>query len=277
MLRHPINGFLFLVMLCLFLAGCPDTARPIHDDIQAPPATASTSVATEDLVAQKGAATSRSQVDAVNVKAAEAEVRAAKNAAELAKAKADLAAAQAQLAKDQADLMATKQALIDQQSAEASGRLYSYIGYAIPVGIAAAICIYEGWMTDAIILGIIAGCLVVLPMLFTWVLGHGKLIGTIATIGVVAWLAYRYRAKIPAIEAKVAADLKGAESAVAHLISGGGWATAEADVKAALVKGWAKVKGVTLTAEHLAEGVMHMKGAPTSTPMVSPPAPTTKA
>ena len=89
---------LLSLFLAIFLAACAETVGATHGDIQAPPSTAITSVATEDLVAQKGAATSRSQVDAINVKAAEAEVRAAKNAAELAKAKADLAAAQAQLA-----------------------------------------------------------------------------------------------------------------------------------------------------------------------------------
>ena len=281
---------LLSLVLAIFLAACAETVGATHGDIQAPPSTASTSVATEDLVAQKGAASSRAQVDAANVKSAQAEVRAAKTAAELATAKADLATAQAAQAKDHADLMATTQALVDQQKAEASGRLYSYIGYAIPVGIAAAICIYEGWMTDAIILGIIAGCLIVLPMLFTWVLGHGKLLGTIATIGVVGWLAYRYRAKLPAlvitaeadakaIAAVAIADAKKAEAALAHVVSGGAWASAESDVKSALVKAYCGIKGIAVSAEHGVEAVLHLsKPTPANTiPTVAPPAAPPKA
>lgn len=270
-MRHFTTTSLIMLALGIFLAACATTEGAKHDDIQAPPATASTSAATEDLVAQKGAASVRAQVDAAKVKSAQAEVSAAKTAAELAMAKADLAAAQAQLAKDRADLVATKQALTDQQAAEASGRFYAYIGYAIPVGIAAAICIYEGWMTDAIVLGIIAGCLVVLPMLFSWILGHGKLLGTVATIAVVVWLAYRYRAKLPALEATAKADLQAAESALAHVVSGGTWANAEADVKSALVKSYCTIKGIALTAEHKFEAMLHLSKAATPTITVPPP------
>ena len=286
-MRQFINSIVLLVAIACFLAGCT-AAQAQHDDIKTPPPTANTSVATEDIVAQKAAALSRTQVDAATVKAdlaavkvAQHELSLARTADQLTNAKIDLANAQADLLaaqrqgdKDRADLLAANQMVSDQAKAEQDGKLYSYITYAVPVAIAAGIALYEGWRAVASVLGIIAAGLIVAPMLSVWILNHGRLLGTLGTLAALGSLAYKYRGKIPAIEATAKKDLLSAEAALAHVVSGGTWASAESHVKEALVKSYCWIKGIALTAEHKIEAVIHLKQAPSGAPIVPPVTPT---
>ena len=82
-----------------------------------------------------------------------------------------------------------------------------------------------------------------------------------------------------AIAAVAIADAKKAEAALAHVVSGGAWASAESDVKSALVKAYCGIKGIAVSAEHGVEAVLHLsKPTPANTiPTVAPPAAPPKA
>ncbi len=251
--------FLFAVLM---LAGCAGTAERVHGDIQAPPPTATTSAATEDILAQKTAAAVREATAASDLKAALAELRAAqaeqkhaKTADDLAKAKdalakatSDIAAARAERDKNKDDKDALATALTDQRNAETAGSLNRFYALAVLVGALAAFTLYEGSPKIASALGVIAGALVIGPMSVGWAIRHeGLVLGSAALAGSIA-LIWHYRGRIGNLH-----------NALDHL-STGSVGQMLPEVEHLLAESWLRIRGMTSTVFSRLEALMHIRG-----------------
>ncbi len=257
-----------LLLPILLMCGC-SVVEERHGDIQTPPATSSTSVATEDLITQKADAKARALVAASDVKAALQEQKAA--AAELwraktaqerdqaladkAKADADAQAAHLAEAKAKADGEADRVALDDQRKAEVSGRLDRFYVLAVIVLAVAAFARFEGFNKLAGGLAAVSGALVIGPMTISWMQAHEALIMATVISGTIAGLAWHYRKKLGALSGVIS----NLEKAVDHLHLGGSWAWATSEVKDALVKSYQRVRGLASTSIHELEALLHFR------------------
>lgn len=260
------------VSVVVLLAGCgPD--RATHDDIQAPPATKTTSGATEDIIAQRAAAVSRGQVDAANLRAAEADKRAAdaqraaaRSAGDVALADAavkkagdDLKAAQEAAAKDHGDAVAAKGALQDQRHAEIIGSLDRFYFVAALLLLLAGFLAYEGNLVAAGRVALSAAGLIVTAMAVSFAVSHEGIILAVSVVGLVAELVWHYRTR-----------LLSAEQALVHAVRGYPWADAEKHVQAALLAAWTR----SLSAFERLEVLLHLRAKPVPPPTTTtnPPA-----
>jgi hypothetical protein len=255
-------------MLLLFLAGCDQTRT------DAPPPTATTSAAQEDLIQKQANAVAASKVAAAQAssaaaekRAADAEEKAAKTVAQkaqadadMAKASADLSAANVATAKAQGDAQGSKQALVTQHQVELQGGFDHYLYALILIGVGAGLMLWEGNYKFASILGVIGGSLIVTIFSLDFAVAHEGLIIGAALTGGAGFVVWHYKAKeIAAIAALV------------HWFQGKNFAEAEHAVQQALVTAYAKFKGWAVNAWNYAEAALHLKA---STPApVTPPAP----
>ena len=237
-MKTVICSILFLAMLAL--AGCGGV-REVHDDVQAPPATAHTSLATEDLIAQRAAALARVKVD-------EANARAAKSEAERA-----IAAAASQ--KDRADVEALTRAITEQRIAENAARFDRGYWVAGLLFLLAGFLLYERNVLGASRAGLAAVGVIVTVQALSFAATHEGLVLGSAVLIAMGELAWHYRAKLLATE-----------QALIHSVRGYPWADAEKHVQALLFSAWTQ----SLSALERVEVLLHLKAK--AAPAVPPPA-----
>jgi hypothetical protein len=262
-LTHLLIG----AMALLFLGGCEQSRT------DAPPATATTSAAQEDLiqkqanaVAASKVAASQAQTAAAEKRAADAEEKVARTVAQkaqadadLKKANVDLDAANAATAKAKGDAEGSKQALVTQHEVELQGGFDHYLYALILIGVGAGLMLWEGNYKFASILGVIGGSLIVTIFTLDFAVAHQGIIIGVALTGGAGFVVWHYKAKEIA-----------ALAALVHWFQGKNFAEAEHAVQQALVTAYTKFKGWAANAWNHAEAALHLKA---STPAPVPPPP----
>jgi multidrug efflux pump subunit AcrA (membrane-fusion protein) len=229
-MRHHRLLAALLLFAVFLIAGC-DGDRTLGITAP-PPATSTTTAATEKIIGDRASAMSQLQVDGANVKAgaaavkaANAEERAAKSDADRAKADLDRAtalqgesAAIAQQKLDEGTVTAKDSELSLQRASEIIGQSDRFYALGCIIVLIAVFLIKDGNMQYGSIALCLAGTCFLIPSAVKGIVEHETLIQAALLIGGIGLLAYHFRVKIEAAAKQAEAEAKVLGAALEHAV-----------------------------------------------------------